>query len=177
MTGTVDAHVAPGFPVVGVVGGGQLARMMQQPAIALGIGLRVLATSIEDSAAQAVRDVALGRHDDLDDAARVRRRLRRRHVRPRARAAGATSRRSRPRASPCAPAGARWSTRRTRSIMREALTEVGVPCPRVGGGRRRPTDVAAFAETAGWPVVLKTSRGGYDGRGVWVSATPRPCTT
>ena len=66
MTHIVEAHVAPGFPVVGVIGGGQLARMMQQPAIALGIGLRVLATSVEDSAAQAVRDVRLGRHDDLD---------------------------------------------------------------------------------------------------------------
>lgn len=66
MTGSPDAHVAPGFPVVGVIGGGQLARMMQQPAIALGIGLRVLATSVEDSAAQAVRDVRIGRHDDLD---------------------------------------------------------------------------------------------------------------
>ena len=66
MTGAPDAHVAPGFPVVGVIGGGQLARMMQQPAIALGIGLRVLATSIEDSAAQAVRDVRLGSHDDLE---------------------------------------------------------------------------------------------------------------
>ena len=61
MTEAPDAHVAPGFPVVGVIGGGQLARMMQQPAIALGVGLRVLATSVEESAAQAVRDVRLGR--------------------------------------------------------------------------------------------------------------------
>ena len=50
MTGPVDAHVAAGFPVVGVIGGGQLARMMQAPAIALGVGLRVLATTIEEAA-------------------------------------------------------------------------------------------------------------------------------
>jgi 5-(carboxyamino)imidazole ribonucleotide synthase len=67
VTSSVDAHVAPGFPVVGVIGGGQLARMLQQPAIALGVGLRVLATSMQDSAAQVVRDVRLGNHDDLDD--------------------------------------------------------------------------------------------------------------
>jgi 5-(carboxyamino)imidazole ribonucleotide synthase len=28
--------------------------------------------------------------------------------------------------------------------------------------------VADFAENVGWPIVLKTSRGGYDGKGVWV---------
>ena len=66
MSEVAEAHVAPGFPVVGVIGGGQLARMMQQPAIALGVGLRVLATSIQESAAQAVRDVRLGHHDDLE---------------------------------------------------------------------------------------------------------------
>jgi 5-(carboxyamino)imidazole ribonucleotide synthase len=27
--------------------------------------------------------------------------------------------------------------------------------------------VAAFGELVGWPLMLKTSRGGYDGRGVW----------
>ena len=57
--------VAAGFPVVAVIGGGQLARMMQQPAISLGIGLRVLAAGADESAAQVVRDVRVGRHDDL----------------------------------------------------------------------------------------------------------------
>jgi 5-(carboxyamino)imidazole ribonucleotide synthase len=52
-------------------------------------------------------------------------------------------------------------------IMREALTAAGVPCP-LWAEVETPSDVAAFAERAGWPVVLKTSRGGYDGRGVWV---------
>ncbi len=37
-----------GLPVVGMVGGGQLARMTHQAAIALGQSLRVLATSPED---------------------------------------------------------------------------------------------------------------------------------
>ena len=58
---TADAHVAPGFPVVGVIGGGQLARMMQQPAIALGIGLRVLATSLTATGDRPV-PVAFGWH-------------------------------------------------------------------------------------------------------------------
>ncbi len=45
--GSVGSRVV-GFPVVGVVGGGQLARMMAAPAIGLGIELRVLARDPRD---------------------------------------------------------------------------------------------------------------------------------
>ena len=160
------AHVAPGFPVVGVIGGGQLARMMQQPAIALGVGLRVLATSMEESAAQAVRDVRIGSHHDLDD-------LRRfadgcdvvtfdhEHVPPlflRALEDDGVAVR---------PGGRALVHAQDKIVMREALTAAGVPCPRWS-----PVDDAgqleSFGAEVGWPLVLKTSRGGYDGRGVWV---------
>jgi 5-(carboxyamino)imidazole ribonucleotide synthase len=149
-----------------VIGGGQLARMMQQPAIALGIGLRVLATSVENSAAQAVRDVRIGRHDDLEA-------LRafaagcdvvtfdHEHVPPLLLKAlqdeGVVIR----------PGGRALVHAQDKLIMREALTAAGVPCPR-WAEVETPSDVAAFAQSAGWPVVLKASRGGYDGRGVWV---------
>ena len=52
-------------PRIGVIGGGQLARMMQPAAINLGIHLRVLAQSPTDSAAQVIPDTVLGAHDDL----------------------------------------------------------------------------------------------------------------
>jgi 5-(carboxyamino)imidazole ribonucleotide synthase len=160
------AHVATGFPVVGVVGGGQLARMMQQPAIALGVGLRVLATSIEESAAQAVRDVRLGRHDDLDALRAFARgcdviTFDHEHVPPlmlkTLQDEGVVVR----------PGGRALVHAQDKLIMREALTAAGVPCP-VWAEVETPSDVAQFAAEAGWPVVLKTSRGGYDGRGVWV---------
>jgi 5-(carboxyamino)imidazole ribonucleotide synthase len=51
--------------------------------------------------------------------------------------------------------------------MRERLTELGVPCPRWAP----IPDAAALAEfgaQVGWPLVLKATRGGYDGKGVWV---------
>ena len=51
--------------------------------------------------------------------------------------------------------------------MREALTAAGVACPR-WAEVVSVDDVVSFGEEAGWPLVLKTSRGGYDGRGVWV---------
>src|SRR4051794_32771093 len=54
-----------GLPVVGMVGGGQLARMTHQAAIALGQSLRVLAESPDDSAALVAADVRIGTHTDL----------------------------------------------------------------------------------------------------------------
>jgi len=54
-----------GLPVVGMVGGGQLARMTHQAAIALGQSLRVLSESPDDSAALVAADVRIGTHTDL----------------------------------------------------------------------------------------------------------------
>ena len=166
MTSSDQAHVAPGFPTVGVIGGGQLARMMQQPAIALGIGLRVLATSIQESAAQVVRDVRLGRHDVLEDVlafaegcdvitfdhehvpAEILHELEARGYQVR-------------------PGSSALAHAQDKIVMREALTAAGLPCPRWMVANS-VDDAATFGESVGWPFIAKTSRGGYDGRGVWV---------
>ena len=52
-----------GFPVVGIVGAGQLARMTYQAAIALGIEVRVLAERPDDSAARVCPLVDIGSPD------------------------------------------------------------------------------------------------------------------
>ena len=49
-----------------MVGGGQLARMTHQAAIALGQTLRVLAVSADDPASQVSPDVVIGSHTDLE---------------------------------------------------------------------------------------------------------------
>ena len=49
-----------------MIGGGQLARMTHQAAIALGQTLRVLAVAPDDPAAQVTPDVVIGSHTDLD---------------------------------------------------------------------------------------------------------------
>ena len=57
-----------------------------------------------------------------------------------------------------------------KGVMRERLAELGVPCPRnaiVGS----VADVEAF----GFPCVLKTTRGGYDGKGVWFARSVDDC--
>jgi 5-(carboxyamino)imidazole ribonucleotide synthase len=50
--------------------------------------------------------------------------------------------------------------------MRSRLAAMGVPCP---ANEVVPDDAAlvAFGERLGWPIIAKTSRGGYDGKGVW----------
>ena len=49
-----------------MIGGGQLARMTHQAAIALGQTLRVLAVTPDDPAAQVTPDVVIGSHDNLE---------------------------------------------------------------------------------------------------------------
>ena len=58
-------------PLVAMVGGGQLARMTHQAAIALGQTLRVLATAADEPAAQVSPQVVIGSHTDLEDLRRV----------------------------------------------------------------------------------------------------------
>lgn len=153
-------------PRVGIVGGGQLARMTAGPAEALDIRLRVLAVNADDSAAQVIPDTVIGAHDDLDALLRFARgcdviTFDHEHVPPAhleaLQAEGIVVR----------PGPAALVHAQDKLVMREALSSSGIPCPRwaeVGDA----SDVAQFAAAGQWPVVLKVSRGGYDGRGVWV---------
>ncbi|GAA3116788.1 5-(carboxyamino)imidazole ribonucleotide synthase [Planomonospora alba] len=153
-------------PVVGMIGAGQLARMTQQAAIALGVELRVLAGSRDESAARVVADVRLGDHrslPDLRDFAKGCDALTFDHEHvptEHIRALAADGFAVRPGAEALVHA-------QDKAVMRERLTAIGAPCP---AWRRVATaaDVEAFAAEHGWPVVLKAVRGGYDGRGVWI---------
>ena len=153
-------------PRVGMVGGGQLARMSAAPAAALGIGFRVLAASENESAAQVVSDVFLGSHDSLDDLVGFARGLDvvtfdHEHVPPayleQLEAMGVAVR----------PGPSALFHAQDKVHMRRALSDAGIPCP-AWAEVHDVRGVADFAENVGWPIVLKTSRGGYDGKGVWV---------
>src|SRR5207237_7007691 len=67
----------------------------------------------------------------------------------------------------CRPGPAALVYAQDKGLMRARLAELAVPCPR----NALVTDAAgieAFADTVGgFPVVVKTTRGGYDGKGVW----------
>ncbi len=148
-----------------VIGGGQLARMMQQAAIGLGVHIRLLAETADAPAAQVIPDHFVGDYTNLDD-------LRRaavgagvvtfdhEHVPPEhlttLEAEGHA-----PRPGPGALIHAQ-----DKITMRTKLSDLGVPSPRWAVART-VNEVIAF----GLPCVLKTPRGGYDGKGVWVVRT------
>ena len=166
-----------GFPVVGVIGGGQLARMMQGPAVELGVQLSVLAEAPDAAAALVVPSAPVGSHTDLEAVLRVRPRVRRRDLRPRARAGRRARRPGGRRRRRCTrrPAALRFA--QDKLAMRERLGEIGVAVPALGArphGRRTSTRSAA---EVGWPVVAKTPRGGYDGKGVRVVRRGRRSST
>jgi 5-(carboxyamino)imidazole ribonucleotide synthase len=56
-------------------------------------------------------------------------------------------------------------------VMRRRLTELGVPCPR-WAPLPSPSALADFLREVGGTAVVKTSRGGYDGKGVRVVSSP-----
>ena len=152
-------------PVVGVVGGGQLARMMYQAAIPLGIGLSVLAANEADSGARIAHDVTVGDWHDPE----VLRAF----------------------AAPCDvitfdhelvdPATvalleeAETVVRPGASTLRHAADKARqrVLCDALGIATpphviaAQASDATAAAERFGYPLVAKLARGGYDGRGVF----------
>lgn len=164
--GPADTLVYVTFPVVGMVGGGQLARMTHEAGIPLGLRFKLLSDTPQDSAAQVVSEVVIGDYRDLDTLRDFARgcdviTFDHEHV-PTAhlRALEADG-------IPVRPGPDALVHAQDKGVMRERLTAIGAPCP-----RHRivsdPADAVAFAdEVGGFPVILKTVRGGYDGKGVW----------
>ena len=151
-------------PVIGVVGGGQLARMMAPAATALGVQLRVLAESSDASAVPAVHSAPTGDHTDLESLRRFAADVEvltfdHEHV-PTEHLRALESEGVAVRPGPDALVHAQ-----DKLVMRQAVQRLGLPNPR-WAEVHTSEDLVAFGESTGWPVVLKTPRGGYDGKGV-----------
>ncbi|WP_062131946.1 5-(carboxyamino)imidazole ribonucleotide synthase [Demequina aestuarii] len=155
-------------PIVAVVGGGQLARMMAPAATALGITLRVLVESDEASAADAAHETVVGLPTDPEA---VRRLLaaphpdvvtwEHEHIPSEVFAACAEA------GVPARPGAEALRFAQDKIEMRARMDELGLPNP---PWRRVETDdeVEQFLAAHGGEAVLKTARGGYDGKGVRV---------
>lgn len=141
--------------------------MTHEAGIPLGIKFKLLSDTPQDSAAQVVSEVVVGDYRDLDTLRAFARgcdviTFDHEHVpTEHLRALEADG-------IPVRPGPDALVHAQDKGVMRAKLSEIGVPCP-----RHRivadPADAAAFAaEVGGFPVVLKTVRGGYDGKGVWV---------
>ena len=149
-----------------MVGGGQLARMTYEAALPLGVTVTVLDADPLSPAALAGAQVVPGDPGRLDDLLAFARlgsvvtfdheRVPIAHVRALEEMGHVV-----------APSAAVAELAFDKASARQRLQAAGFPVPgfAVGSG---VGDVVAFAERVGWPVVVKSATGGYDGRGVAV---------
>ncbi len=159
-----------GFPVVGIIGGGQLARMCAGPAAELGVTLSVLAEAPDASAALVIPSAPVGSHADLAAVLAFARdcdvvTFDHEHVPAPVLAALVAE------GMPLHPSPAALVFAQDKVAMRERLTAGGIPVPRWTVARTE-AQVEAFGAQTGWPVVVKTPRGGYDGKGVLIADQP-----
>jgi 5-(carboxyamino)imidazole ribonucleotide synthase len=167
--GPIERKSVTGMPAVGMVGGGQLARMTAAAAVGLGATFRVLAESPTESAALVSHNVAIGSHSSLPDISSFATKcdvitFDHEHV-PASVLVGLEAEGVLVR-----PGSDALRYTQDKLVMRERLSALGVPCPRYAAVSS-VADVVKFADGS-WPVVLKAVSGGYDGKGVWVCDAP-----
>lgn len=163
--------------MVAVVGGGQLARMMAPAAAELGVALRVLVEGAGSAAGQVVVDAPIGAADDADAVTALALgsggagpadvlTFEHEHVPhtllDRVRAGGV----------PVRPGPHALEAAQDKIVMRRRLSELGVACPTWAALPTEPRAARAaleeFIAAHGGAAVVKTARGGYDGKGVRV---------
>lgn len=154
--------------VVGVIGGGQLARMMIGPAIELGLEIRVLAETPDSSARD--RATAVGDYRDLDTVLKFARGVDvitfdHEHVPSDVLRALEES------GVAVHPGSTALEVAQDKILMREQLSALGHPVP-VWAVAHSEDDVAEFLAANGGRIIAKLPRGGYDGKGVAVVNNP-----
>lgn len=138
--------------------------MMHQAGVGLGIDIHLLSETADSSAAQVIANTTVGDHSQLDvlqSFAEVVDVLTFDHEH-----VPTTHLRQLGDAVQVRPGPDALSHAQDKALMRERLTAMGIPCPRFAVCRT-PGELASFGSELGWPVIAKTSRGGYDGKGVW----------
>lgn len=150
--------------IVGVIGGGQLARMMIPPAIELGVDIRVLEEAEGMSADIAASGV--GDYRDLDTVLAFAETVDvitfdHEHV-PQAILRELVSR-----GIPVHPGPDALLYAQDKLQMRAKLSELGLPVPD-WAAVESADELGAFLADHGGRAVVKTARGGYDGKGVRV---------
>ncbi|MFC3398542.1 5-(carboxyamino)imidazole ribonucleotide synthase [Microbacterium amylolyticum] len=149
---------------LGVIGGGQLARMMIAPATELGIEIRVLAE--EDGMSAAIAATATGDYRDVDTVLAFAKDVDvitfdHEHV-PQS-VLGALVHAG----IAVHPGPGALRIAQDKLVMRATLAQIGAPQPDWAPASSRD-DLQAFLDGHGGKAVVKTPRGGYDGKGVRV---------
>jgi len=146
------------FPKVGVIGAGQLARMMAVPANDLGIDLTVFTSSAQDSAAQIVNYV-IGDYHDVNavlafakncDVLTFEHELVPQSVIKAVESSGVK----------VYPKSESFVFSQDKIVMRKKIAEIGLPNPKW-------QEYSGGAREISFPLIAKLPAGGYDGRGVF----------
>lgn len=155
---------------IGIVGGGQLAQMTVQAATQLGISVTVLDPDPLCPAAAAGAEILVGDPTSLDDLFSLARfvdvvtfdhegvsipdlqALERQGVR-------------------VAPGSAAANMAVDKLAARTRFRSEGLRVPDFVPVREAG-EIIGFGDASGWPIVVKSARGGYDGRGVMVVSSP-----
>lgn len=144
--------------------------MCQPPAVGLSITLSVLAESADASAALVIPSSPVGEHTDIEAVRAFARKcdvvtFDHEQVPGEVLAAleddGVILR----------PSRAALVFAQDKLAMRRRLADMGIPGP-PWAQVRDAASLAAFGDKVGWPVIVKRPRGGYDGKGVRVVASP-----
>lgn len=158
---------------VGVIGAGQLARMMVDPAARLDIDLRVFAQAQDDSAAQLAPYVVgdYTKISELLDFAHDRDVITFEHELVPPEVLVQLEEELRTQGKELYPRAHSFQYSQDKLFMRESLSKIGIPAPRwwkfkIG----QPIEFS-------FPIIVKAPRGGYDGRGVWSISDKDELTT
>ena len=144
------------FPVVGIIGAGQLARMTVAPAIALGVSLKLFAQDKSDSAAQ-ICDHVIGDFRSLKEVLEFTRECDvitfEHELVPLSVIKGLEAEGVR-----VYPPSSAFLYSQDKAEMRELLSDLPSPDWQI---------ITSVEQVSSFPVIAKAISGGYDGRGVW----------
>jgi 5-(carboxyamino)imidazole ribonucleotide synthase len=154
---------ASGRPSVGIIGGGQLARMLAQSATSLGCDIRVVESDPDCPAASVSAVLIEGSTSDLETLRKLAAQsdvvtLENEFIDSRLLAALEAE------GHIVRPTSATMEKVQDKLVQKQALEAAGLPVPAFRAVNSQ-ADVAVAAESLGWPLVLKKRRNGYDGKG------------
>ena len=156
-------HTTPAA-TLGVVGGGQLGRMMGEAAGPLGVELVVSDPTPDCPAAPVVREQIVGDFDDYDAIRELAERVDVLTFEIELADPDEMQQVSEETDTPVHPDPDTLRTIQDKLVQNRALADAGIPVPEF----RRvddADDLRAAGEELGWPLMCKAREGGYDGRG------------
>lgn len=149
---------------LGIIGGGQLARMLAQSATQLGCKIVILEKAADSPASQVASKTILGDWDDAKSLIKLAEAcdvitLENEFVKASALAGLEESGKA-----PLFPSSRTMAVVQDKLLQKQALAAAGLPLPRFMAVASR-ADIERAGKEFGWPLVLKKRCNGYDGKG------------